>query len=762
MRGKGRVPGNAAAAVDALVSGLDHLAQGVMVIGPDHRIRAANQAQRAIFGFPKRLLKPGTEMADIYAFLAGKGAFGDADPAREVRKRLKALKDGTCKDEELALPDGRIVEIHRSSLPDGGLIAVATDVTEARRATRALAESEERLRDFADVASDWCWETDADLRFTFFSDRSRQTRDLPMVLGSRRQDLTADDVDSDKWRAHLADLAARRPFREFRYGIRTKDGRVRHIAASGKPVFDAAGAFAGYRGVGRDVTPEQEAERRLQQSLSLMQATLDATGDAILVSDLETRRIVAWNRRLVEMFRIPDSLLANFDSRKLANWIARQSTDRKAFLADVERIFAEPHREFRTTLRLKDGRYIERYSLPQHMDGRIVGRVVSLRDVTGRETAVAELQAQKNLMETVFRDVPDAMVVADAARRITMCNPAFTRIFGFTPKETLGRTTAFFYRDEAEYRHQGRLRYHPGAPELLDPYVAIYRRKNGELFPGETVGSPVTGRDGRTIGFVAVIRDVSAREKAEIDRRAALQMAEEANRAKSAFLANVSHDLRTPLNAVLGFAEVMRQEMLGPLGHAKYKEYARDIQNSGEYLLALVNDLLDISTIEAGQRRLAPEPIDLDDLMGECLKAAAGRVPGASAAVTASVARRLPMLTADRRAMKQVILNLLSNSLKFTPPTGTITLGARRRAGRFEIWVRDTGKGIPPKNLTRITTAFERGQTHAYSTADGTGLGLAIARSLVELHGGTLRIESQVGKGTQVTVSLPPDGPAAA
>ena len=252
-----------------------------------------------------------------------------------------------------------------------------------------------------------------------------------------------------------------------------------------------------------------------------------------------------------------------------------------------------------------------------------------------------------------------------------------------------------------------------------------------------------------------MIRDVSARLQADKERLEALELAEEANRAKSAFLANVSHDLRTPLNAVLGFAEIIKQELIGPVGHPKYIEYAEDIHKAARVILETLDDVSQPAHFarynEAAIRR---ESIRLAPFFEECVKAATART-GKGAAVAVDMPDKLAPINADRRSMKQVILNLLSNSLRFTPPEGRITLAVRREKDRTVFSVTDTGKGIPKENLERITRAFERGQTSAYSTADGTGLGLAIARSLVELHGGELTIDSEVGKGTTVSFFIP-------
>jgi PAS domain S-box-containing protein len=740
---------------NVLLSGLDHLDQGVIVVGPDLLVRAGNRILYDIYEFPEGFIRIGMPMADVFRFLAQRGDYGPGRPDDIVDHMLDLIRKGQRSNSEMHLGIGRIVEVRRSPLPDGGMIAVTTDVTDRHEAAEALRQSEQRFRDFAEIASDWFWEMDADLRFSYFSDRNREILgfDMASIIGKRRTDVTPENIDAQKWRDHLDDLEAHHPFKDFRYDIRPPGADHRHISISGKPFFGRDGRFLGYRGVGRDLTRDNAAETALKSNVSLLQATLDATADGILVSNLE-RCIQAYNQRFIEIFAVPDDLIATRDGWKVRDWIADQTAEPETFFTDVERIFAEPEKEFSTTLKMKDGRIIERYTRPQYLGDAIVGRVISFRDATEQIRTAEKLHSQKTLLETVFRDVPDAMVLVNDERRIRLTNPAFTRVFGYGVDELAGQTTAVLYADVADYDRQGQDRYNLVANEQLAPFIITYRRKGGEPFEGETVSSPLKDPQGQTIGFVAVIRDVDARIKAETERLEALEQAEDANRAKSAFLANVSHDLRTPLNAVLGFSEIIRQQLIGPVGHPKYIEYAEDIRDSGTYLLDLVNDLLDISTIEAGQRAIRHETIRLDPFFAECVKAATARI-SKGAAVTVDLDPELTSLMADRRAMKQVILNLLSNSLKFTPAAGGIVIAARRDGTRSLFSVADSGKGIPKENLKVITHAFERGQSNAYSTADGTGLGLAIARSLVELHGGELTIDSDVGKGTTVSFFIP-------
>jgi PAS domain S-box-containing protein len=741
----------------ALISGLDHLDQGVLVIGPDLMIRVGNRVLQEIYQFPDGLVRMGAPMAEVFRFLAERGDYGPGEPETIVQDLLDGVRSGSLSHAEVRLATGRMVEIRRFPLPDGGYIAVSTDVTERHETAEALRQSEQRFRDIAEIASDWFWEMDADLRFSYFSDRNQEIIgfDMKSFIGKRRTEITPENVDAEKWQTHLSDLENHRAFRDFRYDVCPKgSAEIHHISISGTPAFDSDGAFIGYRGVGRDLTREHAAERALKQNISLLQATLDATADGILVTALDRQTVHAMNQQFIEIFNVPDNLVNRRHSWDIRDWIAAQVEDPDSYLADVERKFSEPDAIFQTTLHLKDGRVVDRYTRPQYLGDEIVGRVASFRDVTERVRTAEELQSQKALLETVFRDVPDAMVLVDAERRIRLTNPAFTRVFGYELHEVEGNTTSVLYEDVGDYEKQGHIRFNVKASESAEPYIVTYKRKTGETFPGETVGSSLKDPLGETIGFVGVIRDVSARLKTEEERREALELAEEANRAKSAFLANVSHDLRTPLNAVLGFSEIIKQQILGPVGHAKYVEYAEDIRESGAYLLDLVNDLLDISTIEAGQRSLQFEQIDLPPFFTECAKAATARAePGAK--IVLKLPGDIRPIMADRRSLKQIVLNLLSNALKFTPAEGSISIDAAHENGRTRITVSDTGKGIARENLERITRAFERGQASAYSTADGTGLGLAIARSLAELHGGGLSIESEIGKGTQVSFFIP-------
>jgi signal transduction histidine kinase len=245
-------------------------------------------------------------------------------------------------------------------------------------------------------------------------------------------------------------------------------------------------------------------------------------------------------------------------------------------------------------------------------------------------------------------------------------------------------------------------------------------------------------------------------EKTSTDLAAALEAAEAASKSKSAFLASMSHELRTPLNAVLGFSEMMQTEAFGPLGSPRYKDYLGSIHSSGTHLLSLINDILDIARFDAGNGDLNEEVFDPAREIADILHMMSAQAAKARVSLTGDIAADLPHLNGDRRRMRQIQLNLLSNALKFTPPGGTVTLRAFRSEKGLELQVIDTGIGIASQDFAKALEPFGQVDSSLSRKYEGTGLGLPITRQMVELHGGELKLESAPGQGTTVTVILPP------
>ena len=247
-------------------------------------------------------------------------------------------------------------------------------------------------------------------------------------------------------------------------------------------------------------------------------------------------------------------------------------------------------------------------------------------------------------------------------------------------------------------------------------------------------------------------------ETAKYNSDEARRRAESANLAKSRFLATMSHELRTPLNAILGFSEVMKAELFGPHASASYKEYSTDIHSSGQHLLMLINEILDLSRVEAGRYELKEEAVSLPGVVEECRHLLALRAKTKNIEVAEEIDDELPRLWADERALRQITLNILSNAIKFTPQNGRIVIKVDWSAQRGQyVSIRDTGVGIPEAEIPTVLSSFGRGSMALKNAEEGTGLGLPIVRGLVELHGGEFTLKSKVREGTEVIIAFPPE-----
>jgi cell cycle sensor histidine kinase DivJ len=269
--------------------------------------------------------------------------------------------------------------------------------------------------------------------------------------------------------------------------------------------------------------------------------------------------------------------------------------------------------------------------------------------------------------------------------------------------------------------------------------------------------SDARGAQENNIGIAAIFHDVTKAKQREEELEASRCAAERASQSKDQFLANMSHELRTPLNAIIGFSEILGNSELAPQDPARQQEYAGIIHKSGMHLLSVVNSILDMSKLQSGSFALVPEPFDIAPLVDLCcditkLKASEGDVE-----LIRAYPGVIPELVGDKQAYKQIVINLLSNAIKFTPAKGRVMIGAQPEGNSILIRVTDTGIGINAQDLTQIGDPFFQASASYNRAYDGTGLGLSIVRGLVALHGGTISIESEIGRGTSVTVRLPRD-----
>jgi two-component system, cell cycle sensor histidine kinase PleC len=402
-------------------------------------------------------------------------------------------------------------------------------------------------------------------------------------------------------------------------------------------------------------------------------------------------------------------------------------------------------------------------------------------DVTEQKSLVEKTAAADLRLRDAIETIPEAFVLWDADNRLVLCNSNFQALHHLpdeavvagAPYETVvargrkpvirttvinddgqppGARTFEAQLDDGRWMNISERRTKDGGYVSVGTDITKIKLHEQKLVDGEK----------RRVATIDDLRksqqalELQADQLADLAEKYAEEKtrAEEANQAKSKFLANMSHELRTPLNAIIGFSEIMEAAMFGPLGADKYNEYSRDIRQSGQYLLDVINDILDMSKIEAGGIQLALEDVDLDPVLADCLRVVSARADEKHLVLKADIAPAIH-LKADRRALKQIALNLLSNAVKFTPEDGTVTMEGRVRGDKLTIAITDNGIGIPKDALHKLGRPFEQVESQLTKRHQGSGLGLAIAKSLIELHRGRMRIRSTLGKGTMVVVRLP-------
>jgi PAS domain S-box-containing protein len=506
---------------------------------------------------------------------------------------------------------------------------------------------------------------------------------------------------------------------------------------------------------------EQLSLRVLAQGLlisrqsRLMRSIVENTFDALVTTDGQGR-IVAFNPAAERLFgHDADAMRGRPFSVLLADPRLAASPDDGAHLLALYAGYCRPEE-----------------ALAQHADGttRQVDLAVALsadtapplyvaliRDLSARKAAERLLQEVQQRLLDAIGSLHEGFALYDAEDRLVLCNDNYRRTFPAVaglltagwrfddimhahgrPEDSERRTEPAAWLKEMISRH-----HDPGAPyELLCPngrWLQIGERRTGEG------------------GVATIISDISELKRRQQELVRAKEEAELASRSKSEFLANMSHELRTPLNAVIGFAQMMESELFGPLGHKNYCNYAADIRRSGEHLLGVINDILDMARIEAGKAELNEEVVDLDVIADTATRLIAQRAAEGGVTVTLSLPSGLPALMADARLVKQCLINLLSNAVKFTPAGGRVEIRVDAAdAGGLTLLVVDTGIGIAAEDIDRVMAPFGQAYGALDRRYEGTGLGLPLVKSYMQLHGGDLRLDSSPGKGTTAILLFPP------
>jgi PAS domain S-box-containing protein len=534
-------------------------------------------------------------------------------------------------------------------------------------------------------------------------------------------------------------------------------GRVVTRTEDGKPLM--------MYGTHADISKQKHAESELNQ----FKNTLDGTLDCVFMFDAESLRFNYFNEGALQQIGYDrEELLQMHPYDIKPDFTPRQFRELIAPLLNGQQVSIT----FETVHRRKDGRQwpVEvflQYVAPANEPARFVAIV---RDLTERKEAEAERERIANLLSNVLDAASEVSIIAtDLQGTITVFNSGAERMLGYAAEQMIGRTTPALIHLESEVIQRAtELSGELGRPVSgFEVFVAhakqgrserrewTYVRRDGGHLTVSLVVTAVRDSRGQITGFLGVAEDISERKRRDAALRAAKEAAESASQAKGEFLANMSHELRTPLNAVIGFSEgLLERTNRHPLNDHQKDRLAK-IHKSGHHLLSLINDVLDISKIESGKVELYPSTFDLRSLAEEVADISVGAFREKSnVRFQLLLDDGLPQLCSDREKIKQILINLVGNALKFTHQ-GQVTMNVQQRDDRLLITVQDTGIGIPADQLEKIFDKFHQIRGSISDSVKGTGLGLSICKMLSDLLGATLSMESTVGSGSIVTLSLP-------
>jgi two-component system, sensor histidine kinase and response regulator len=736
---------------------LESTADGILVVNSSGVVVAHNRKFAEMWALPESALKSCHH--NIALKLAAPLL---KDPAAFVARVHEVYSDQEAQtDDMVELKDGRVFERHsepqRVKGKKAGRVWGYRDVTDRQRAEQALREVSDRLNLALKSAKAGTWS------LSVAHGTLRWDSHVSALYGLEPGDPKRDHYPHLKTCVHPDDLRTAEqlvtrsvregvPF-ESEFRVTWPDGSA-HVVANRGEVFREEGKAVRVIGVAWDVTERKRMEDALVEERELLRTLMENVPDVIYFKDRESR-FTRINNAHARSFGISDPAQAvgKKDSDFFSHEHAQQAlADELEIIRTGRPILAKEERET-----WPDGR--ETWALTTKMPrrdvhGNIIGTFGLSLDITDRKRAEKQLEERTAYLNALVENSPFGIVGIDPQNRVQLCNPAFERLFRFRRDQVVGSNINDLVappdlRQEA-YEYTGQV-----AEGEHVHGTAVRRRSDGTLVDVEIYGVPLKLGD-QFVGSFGLYQDITERKRSQEELQKAKEAAEAGSRAKSEFLANMSHEIRTPMNGVLGMVELALDTDLTP----EQRDYLGMVKSSADALLTVINDVLDFSKIEAGKLDLDPIAFNLRDHLAQSMKPLALRAHQKGLELTYDVCREVPdEVVADPSRLRQIIINLTGNAIKFTERGEVgIEVGVESQGpdgAELHFQVRDTGIGIAPEKRTLIFTAFSQADGSTARKFGGTGLGLTISSRLVEMMGGRIWLESDLGRGSCFHFTLP-------
>ncbi|NWF89007.1 MAG: PAS domain S-box protein, partial [Ignavibacteriaceae bacterium] len=634
-------------------------------------------------------------------------------------------------------------------------LAIKEDITESKKAQEALKESERLLRETQAIANLGSYSLD------IASGIWQNTSALDKIFGINEHyvrnvegwlEIVHPDFRDTMSKYFFEEVIGKRQRFDMEYKIiRKSDGMERWIHGLGELELDQNNQPIKMIGTIRDITVRKLAEEALKDSYSLLEGTLESTVDGILVVD-HSGKIQRFNNRFLEMWKIPESVLSSRNDEEALKFVLNQLKDPEKFLQKVQELYKYVLAESIDLLEFKDGRIFERYSRPQLLGNKPVGRVWSFRDITDRKIAEEALIESENKFRSIFETSFEGILTSDQNQKIALVNPRMSELTGYSVDELMTMNFTQLVPPDDMEDHLIKIGERKKGASAV--YEKRLMKKDGVIIWTLVSATPIFDKDGNYRGSFGMFTDITEKKLAEKELITAKEKAEELNRLKSIFLANISHELRTPLIGIIGYAEALYNELEIP----DFKEMAYTLLKSGNRLKETLNLILDLSHIEADKMEIKLSPQNLTKLVREKLKQYHLLAKDKGIKLKISLGHGQYIINADERMLSQVIEHLFANAVKYTNK-GEILISTHTELNEdienVVLRVKDTGIGISKEKMEMIFEPFRQASEGLSRSFEGVGLGLTVAKKFIERMGGKISVESNINEGSEFKVTFP-------